>query len=93
MHFIFPGNYKFKNKIFGFIDYSTAIINAIWYLIIYRFLKIIPISFSIKIYIFIILSFPLFLFSFFGFNNENIIYFFYYVFKFLKNRRIYFFSK
>ena len=23
MHFIFPTNYNFKNKLFGFFDYST----------------------------------------------------------------------
>lgn len=26
MKFIFPKNYTFKNKIFGIIDYSTALV-------------------------------------------------------------------
>ena len=69
MHFIFPQNYNFKNKIFGFIDYTTAIVNVIWYLIIFGILKLFP------------------------FNNENIIYFVCYIFKFIKNRKIYFFNK
>ena len=30
MKFIFPQNYDFKNKLFGFIDYSTVIFNLIW---------------------------------------------------------------
>ena len=29
MKFIFPQNYNFKSKLFGVIDYSTAIFNVI----------------------------------------------------------------
>ena len=43
MKFIFPKNYNFKNKIFGIIDYSTALVNIIWYafifLLINKYLK------------------------------------------------------
>lgn len=93
MKFIFPQNYNFKNKIFGFIDYSTAIVNIIWYSIIFIFLKSLNISFTIKMYLFIILCLPLFLFSLLGFNHENIIYFISYMYKFVKNRNVYFFNK
>ena len=93
MHFIFPQNYNFKNKIFGFIDYTTAIVNVIWYLIIFGILKLFPFNLSLKISIFIVFCLPLFLFSLLGFNNENIIYFVCYIFKFIKNRKIYFFNK
>ena len=30
MKFIFPQNYDFKSKLFGFIDYTTVILNIIW---------------------------------------------------------------
>ena len=30
LKFIFPQNYKFSTKIFGLIDYQTAILNCIW---------------------------------------------------------------
>lgn len=93
MKFIFPQNYNFKNKIFGFIDYSTAIINVIWYGFIFLIIKAISISLTIKIYLFIILCLPLFLFSLLGFNHENIIYFVSYMYKFIKNRNVYFFNK
>ena len=33
MKFIFPQNYNFKNKLFGFLDYSTIFLNLIWDLI------------------------------------------------------------
>ena len=35
MKFIFPQNYKFNNKILGVFDYSTAIINIVWYVFVY----------------------------------------------------------
>lgn len=93
MNFIFPENYNFKNKLFGLFDYSTVIINIIWAFLMFQISKILPFNLNIKISVFIIFYFPLLLFSIFGFNNENIFYFLSYMFKFVKNRRIYFFSK
>lgn len=93
MNFIFPENYNFKNKLFGLFDYSTVIINIIWAFLMFQISKMLPFSLNIKISVFIIFYFPLLLFSIFGFNNENIFYFLSYMFKFVKNRRIYFFSK
>lgn len=93
MHFIFPENYNFKNKLFGIFDYSTIIINIFWDFLIFQFAKILPFNFNIKISFFIFLCFPLLLFSIFGFNNENIFYFFSYMIKFIRNRNVYFFSK
>lgn len=93
MKFIFPQNYAFKNKIFGFIDYSTALINIIWYLIIFLMLNFFTFNITLKISLFIIFCLPLFLISLIGFNNENILYVIIYMLKFLKNRKIYFYSK
>ena len=33
MKFVIPQNYNFKNKFLGIIDYSTLIINVIFYLL------------------------------------------------------------
>lgn len=93
MNFIFPQNYNFKNKLFGIFDYSTVIINIIWAFLMFLISKSLPASLNIKISVFIIFYFPLLLFSIFGFNNENIFYFLSYMFKFVKNRKVYFFSK
>jgi len=93
MKFIFPQNYDFKNKLLGFMDYSTAIFNVIWALIVFLLVNIFPISINIKIGIFITLYFPLLLFSFFGFHNENIFFVLSYIFKFLKNNTVYFYGK
>lgn len=93
MKFIIPQNYVFKNKLFGFMDYSTAIFNVIWAILVFIIINIFPLSLNFKIGSFIILYFPLLLFSFFGFNNENILYVLSYVFKFIKNSTVYFYSK
>lgn len=93
MKFIIPQNYAFKNKLFGFMDYSTAIVNVLWAFVIFIFLYLMPFSINSKISIFIILYFPLLLFSVLGFHNENILYVFSYLFKFIVNNRVYFFSK
>lgn len=53
MKFIFPQNYDFNTKIFGFIDYSTAFLNIIFAIILYFFLHIFIKNLSLKICIFI----------------------------------------
>ena len=93
MKFIIPQNYIFKNKLFGFMDYSTAIFNVVWALLVFLILKIFPFSLNIKIGAFIMLYFPLLIFSFFGFNNENFLYVLSYIIKFLINSKVYFYGK
>ena len=89
MKFIFPQNYKFSNKLFGVIDYNTAIINVVLYVFVYLLLSIFIKNIKIKIFIFIAICFPFFLISILGINNENIFLLLKYVFKYLKNRKIY----
>ncbi len=93
MNFIFPQNYNFKNKLFGAFDYSTIIINIIWDIIIFILNNLFFSDLYLKIFIFIILCFPLFLLSIFGFNGENISYIFIYMIKFLFKQKLYLFSK
>lgn len=93
MKFIFPQNFYFKNRLWGFIDYSTIILNIIWDAFIFCLLDIFIINITFKISIFIILCFPLFLFSIIGFNHENFIYVLLYLFKFLFNKKIYLYNK
>ena len=73
MKFIFPQNYNFKSKILGWIDYSTAILDIICAILIFGLINIFKIELITKIVIFIILFFPICIFSIVGFNGENII--------------------
>ena len=93
MTFIFPQNYKYKYKFFGFLDTQTIAVNMIWALVIFFIVKNLPLKILFKIYFFIIFYFPLFLFSFIGFNGEKFLYVVKYVYKFNKNRKIYLYIK
>lgn len=93
MKFIFPQNYDFKNKILGIIDYSTALVNLLWYVFVFMLVNVILKTLSLKIFIFIFLCFPLLLISFSGFNGENIIYVFSYLIRFLLKPKLFLYKK
>ena len=93
MNFIIPKNYNFKNKLFGIIDYTTAIFNTIWNVLLYFILKNIEITMSIKICIFSSLSFPVLLLTLIGFNNESPIYTIKYLLNYLKSQKVFLFKK
>ena len=93
MKFIFPQNYNFNTKLFGILDYPTAILNLIWWFIIFFITKILGFNIIKKIIFFIITCFPVLLISLFGFRQENIIYVFRYLFKFYKSPKIYLYKK
>lgn len=93
MKYIFPQNYAFKNKLFGFIDYSTLALNIIWDAFIFCVLDILFSNTTLKLSLLIIFCFPLFLFSIIGFNHENFLNVLVYLFKFIKRPKIYFYSK
>lgn len=54
MKFVFPQNYNFKSKIFGWLDYWAAILNVVWGVILFGILNIISVGINIKIFIFVI---------------------------------------
>lgn len=93
MKFIFPKNYSFRYKLLGFIDYSTAILDAIIGAILYFILNIFIRNLLTKIYIFIILFLPILLFSILGLARENLLSVIYYMFKFFKNQNVYLYNK
>ena len=88
MHFIFPQNYKFKNKLFGFFDYTTIFIDLLFFGIVCFIINLIFTDINIKIFLIVSLCFPVLIFSFVGFNQENILYVFRYLFIFIKERKL-----
>ncbi len=92
MKFIFPQNYNFKSKLFGTIDYNIIFINLIWDLFVFLIISFFN-NLNVKIFLFFVLCFPLFLFSFLGFNGESITYVFAYIFNFLFKDKLLFFNK
>lgn len=93
MHFIIPKNYKFKPKLFGLIDYQTAILDTFWAVILYFIVNIIFSTISLKVYFFIVFFLPVLLFSIIGINHESILSVLIYLFKFYKNQKIYLYKK
>ena len=70
MKFIIPQNYNFKNKVFGILDYSTIILNIIWYLVIFFTFHLLFTDWNIKIFFIISFCLPMTLCSIFGFYGE-----------------------
>lgn len=93
MKFIFPKNYAFKNKLFGVFDYSTIFLNIFWACFVFLLLQLFITNLNIKLFIFVILCFPILLFSISGFNGENIVYVFHYLIKFVLKQKVILFSK
>lgn len=93
MNFIFPKNYDFKNKLFGIIDYSTVFINLIWYGFVFILINLFFHNLNIKIFLFILLCFPFLLISISGFNGENFVYVFRYIFNFFVKQKIFLYLK
>lgn len=93
MKFIFPQNYDLKNKLFGIIDYSTALVNILWYGLVFIFINFIFKNLTLKIFVFVVLCLPLLLFSFAGFNGENIVYVFSYMTHFLLKPKLFLYRK
>ena len=93
MKFIFPQNYNFKPKLFGFIDYSIAILNIFYWIFLYCLLNIIFTNLTLKISLFIIFALPVFILSVVGIHKENVISVVSYIIKFVANRKIYFYGK
>ena len=93
MKFIIPQNYNFKSKIFGIIDYSTAFLNIIGYIIIFLIVNLIFKNWNIKIFLLISLCFPITLFSIVGFNGEPVLYVLSYTIKYLIKPKLYLYKK
>lgn len=93
MKFIFPKNYNFKNKLFGFIDYSTIFINLIWDGLIFLIINLLFNNIQFKIFLFIIFCSPFLLISFTGFNGENFVYVFRYIISFLLKQKLFLYKK
>lgn len=92
MKFIFPQNYNFNYKLFGFIDYTTIFLNIFFGLIIYLISNIFN-NLYLKLCIFIILFFPFLLVSIIGFNNEKILYIIKYIYLYIKSPKYYIYKK
>ena len=91
--FIFPQNYNFKPKLLGIIDYPTAIFCVVWCIFIFFILNLFFHSLHLIISCSIIVVLPIIIFSFVGFNGENIINIIKYIVLYLIRPKTYVFGK
>lgn len=93
MKFIFPENYNLKTRIFGLIEYSSAIFDLIWGIFVFVFLNILFKNISIKIFLLIVLVFPVVIFSIVGIEGDNLVYFLSYILKYIFKQKLYLYEK
>ena len=80
-------------KIFGFIDYITALFDLIIGIILFTIIHLIFKNIMMEIYIFIIIFIPILLFSILESSGENIVIYIICIIKFINKRKIYFYEK
>lgn len=93
MKFIIPKNYKLNTKLFGILDYSTAIFNLLIFILLFFILNIFIKNLKLKIFIIIITYFPIFLLSISFFYDESFIFVLYYILKFILSKKIILYTK
>ena len=93
MKFIFPQNYNFNTKLLGIIDYSVAIADLIWGALIFLIVNFLFKSLRTKIFLIIILVFPIMIFSVVGVDGENLLSFLSYIIKYIFKQKIYLYEK
>ena len=93
MKFVFPQNYSFKSKILGFIDYTTAIADCFWIILVFGIINILPFNINFKIFLFIVLVLPILIISIIGFYGESIVNVSYYLIKYLLRPKVLLYEK
>ncbi len=93
MKFIIPQNYNFSKKFLGIISYQSIIIDTVWCGIIYILIDFLIKSLNVKIFVFIILTMPVLIFSIAGLGGENLLNVIIYIFKYIFKQKIYFYDK
>ena len=93
MKFIFPQNYNLNTKLLGIIDYSVAIADLLWGILVFFLINSLFKALSIKIFLCIILIFPIVIISVVGVDGENFLYFLSYVLKYIFKQKLYLYEK
>ena len=93
LKFIFPQNYNSKFKILGFIEYQSAVLDIAWISIVLILVNIIFNSLNIKIFMFIVLVFPVAILSIVGINGESIIDVMIYIGKYMIKQKVILYNK
>lgn len=91
--FIFPLNYKEKEKFLGIVEYKVLVAIAVIGVITFFTLKYLELELSYKIVIFVVITGFFAVLILVGVNGENMLDFSYFMFKFLIRERVYVYRK
>jgi len=91
--FIFPMNYKNKEKFLGIIDYRTLGVILLFSLAVFFILKNIEIELVFRVSIFIMVVGFFSILILVGINGENMLDFLYFILKYAVNEKVYVYRK
>ena len=91
--FVFPMNYKNKEKFLGFIDYKVLGVIGAMAIIVFGVLNKINLSLIIKVCVFITIVGCFSIFVIVGVNGENMVDFLYFVGKYVAKEKVYVYRK
>lgn len=91
--FIFPMNYKKKEKFLGFIDYKTLTVIGIISVVCWLLLKKFELKLTVKIGVFITIVGFFSILILIGVNGENMLDFLYFMGKYLIHEKVYVYRK
>lgn len=91
--FIFPMNYKEKEKFLGIVDYKTLILIGFLAFITFLILKNLDISITVRISIFVVTVGFFSILMLVGVNGESMLAFICFVIKYLVNEKVYVYRK
>ena len=91
--FIFPMNYKSREKFLGFIDYKIIITIVAFSSLTFFILKNLEINLTIKVTVFILVVGFFSIFIIVGINGENMLDFLWFMGKFLIKEKVYVYRK
>ena len=92
-YFIFPANYKQKEKFLGILEYKTLIIIGIWGGLLFYLLKLFSWAWLVKLYVFFFLFGIPAIFLLVGFNGENMLDVTVYLVKYMLSSKAYVYQK
>ena len=91
--FIFPMNYKNKEKFLGFIDYKVVVAILVLAFFVFIILKNIGISLIVKVTLFIVIVGFFSILIAIGVNGENMLDFLWFMIKYLMKEKVYVYRK
>lgn len=91
--FVFPMNYKEKEKFLGIVEYKVVFVISIFWMVVFFFIRNIKIELLPKVVLFITICGFFTVLILVGVNGENMVDFIYFMMKFFMREKVYVYRK